>query len=71
MRPTRSLLILAALAATGCAPDPAPEERRDARDLTLATAPAGDAVLGSAELVSMRSPPSLPAVRATPAPRPR
>ncbi len=72
MRPTRSLLILAAaLAATGCAPDPASDERRDARDLTLATAPANDAVLGPAELVGTPSNPSAPAVRAAPAPRPR
>ncbi len=70
MPETRSLLVLAAaLAASGCAPkreSPAP-----ARDLTLAAAPAADAVLGSAERIALSAAPSAPAVAAAPAPRPR
>jgi hypothetical protein len=65
MPSSRNVLILAALfAAAGCASDAArsaEESGAAARDLTLATAPTADAVLGPAEATSR---PAAPAVRA-------
>ncbi len=71
MHQTRSVLIFAAaLAASGCASEPE-QSRPDARDLTLAPAPASDAVLGPAELIRPAAAPRVAAVSAAPAPRSR
>jgi hypothetical protein len=71
MPQTRSVLIVAAaLAASGCASEPE-QNRPDPRDLTLATAPAPDAVLGPAELIRPAAAPRAAAVSAAPAPRSR
>ncbi|MGH7519224.1 MAG: hypothetical protein ACREOC_17460, partial [Gemmatimonadales bacterium] len=72
MHQTRTVLIVAAaLAASGCASEPE-QSRPDARDLTLATAPTPDAVLGPAELIRPGTAPrATAAISAAPAPRPR
>ena len=71
----RNILILAAvLSAAGCGRDAAraPDRSSNAgRDLTLASAPTPDAVLGAAELIAPPAAPNAPAVTAKPAVRPR
>jgi hypothetical protein len=71
----RNVLILAAvLSAAGCGRDSARAPDRNpnrGRDLTLASAPTPDAVLGAAELIAPPAAPSAPAVTAKPAVRPR
>jgi hypothetical protein len=72
--PRNALILAAVLSAAGCGRDAARAPDRGptaGRDLTLASTPTPDAVLGAAELIAPPAAPRAPAAIAKPAVRPR